>query len=145
MARARQLSKKQLAVIEDLFFGELNEGQVLEKHKVSRNVYTKWQRDELFTGEFEVRLAGLRRQSELIIARYTALAAAKLVGLTDSEQGETARKACLDIMSLPKLSGKKSGGVSNSKAGEEKPIEGSFTAAKASRVLAALSKAEGKK
>jgi hypothetical protein len=111
---------------------------------VSRHVYNKWQRDELFTDEFEARLAGVRRQSELIIARYTALAAAKLVGLTDSEQGETARKACLDIMSLPKLSGKKRGSASNSKAGEEKLIEGSFTAAKASKVLAALSEAKGR-
>lgn len=139
---AKQLSKRQLSVIEDLFSGELNEPEVLKKHKVSRHIYNRWQRDEVFTGEFELRLAGLRRQSELIIAGYAVLAAAKLVELTGSKEGETARKACLDIMSLPKLSGKKSGGASNSKESEEKLIEGSFTAAKASRVLAALSEAE---
>jgi len=37
------------------------------------------------------------------MAKYSQLAAAKLVQLTGSEKAETARKACLDIISLPKL------------------------------------------
>ena len=46
------------------------------------------------------RIAGAYRQSELILARYAPLAAAKLVELTESDNQETRRKACLDIISL---------------------------------------------
>jgi predicted DNA-binding protein YlxM (UPF0122 family) len=98
MPNGKTITKKQRAVIEDLFAGELDEQKILEKHKVSRRVYDKWLVDENFTEEFERRLKSAHRQSELIIARYAAIAAAKLVQLTESENQETARKACLDII-----------------------------------------------
>jgi hypothetical protein len=85
-------------VIEDLFAGQIDEQQVLAKHKVDRRLYDKWLADENFVGEFERRLKSAYRQSEMIIARYAAFAAAKLVQLTESENQETARKACLDII-----------------------------------------------
>ena len=87
--------------MEDLFGGELDEQEVLDKHKVSRNVYNKWLADGAFVDEFDRRVASVRRQGEFIIARYAPLAAAKLVQLTESKSQETARKACLDIISLP--------------------------------------------
>ena len=40
------------------------------------------------------------QRTRLIIARYAPLAASKLVQLTESENQETARKACLDIISM---------------------------------------------
>jgi len=95
-----QLSKRQLAVMDDLFSGQLDEPAVLDKHKVSRRLYDKWQACENFAAQYSRRMAMLNLQSELIIARYTGLAAAKLVGLTESENPETARKACMDIISL---------------------------------------------
>lgn len=98
MLNETKLTKKQLVVIEDLFAGELDEQQILEKHKVNRRLYDKWLADENFTVEFERRLKLAHRQSELIIARYATVAAAKLVQLTESENQETARKACLDII-----------------------------------------------
>lgn len=97
-----KLTKRQRAVIEELFAGALNEQQILEKHKISRRLYDKWLADENFIAEFECRLRSARRQGELIIARYAAFAAAKLVQLTESENQETARKACLDIIGLLK-------------------------------------------
>lgn len=102
MARRKQLGKRQFAVMDDIFAGQLDEQAVLDKYEVSRNVYNKWQTDEQFVREFDRRIAVLNRQGELIIARYAALAAAKLVALTESENQETARKACLDIISLPR-------------------------------------------
>jgi len=99
MGKRKNLTKKQLAVIEDLFAGELDEQAVLDKHKVSRNLYNRWLADERFAELFKERSARAYRQSELIIARYAPLAAAKLVQLTASESQETARKACLDIIS----------------------------------------------
>ncbi|MCX5638233.1 MAG: hypothetical protein NTX52_11165 [Planctomycetota bacterium] len=100
MPNVRMITKKQRAVIEDLFAGGASEQQVLARHRVSQRVYEKWQTDEFFLREFDFRLQRERRQSEMIIARYAAFAAAKLVQLTESENQETARKACLDILSM---------------------------------------------
>jgi len=92
------LTKRQLAVIEDLFAGELDEQTVLDKHKVSRRLYNKWLADDVFAGEFDRRIESAFRQSAALIARYAPFAAAKLVQLTESDKEETARKACLDIL-----------------------------------------------
>jgi len=94
----KQLSRQQLAVIEDLFAGESDEQAVLDKHGVSRSTFNKWLADERFARQFDERIASAYRQSDLILARYAPLAAAKLVELTASENQETARKACLDII-----------------------------------------------
>ena len=96
-----RLSKRQLAVVEDLFAGELDEQAVLDKHKVSRKLYEKWLADEHFNEAFNKLIARAHRQGLLIIARYAPLAASKLVQLTGSDSAETARKACLDIISMP--------------------------------------------
>jgi len=135
MARKKRLSKKQLAVIEEMFSEQLDEQQVLDKHKVSRNVYNKWLADSAFTDEFDRRTASARRQGELIIAKYASLAAAKLVQLTESKSQETARKACLDIISLP--SAKKPQGPSETEqAGEQQPQLSDETVSKLLAVLA---------
>lgn len=100
MSEAKQLSKRQLAVIEDLFAGELDEQAILDKHNVNRQLYSKWQNDDNFIEQFEKRIADAYRQSAVLIARYAPLAAAKLIQLTESDRAETARKACLDIISM---------------------------------------------
>ncbi len=93
------LTKRQLAVIDELFDGD-DEQAVLDKYKVSRRLYNKWLADDAFTGEFDRRIDAAFRQSAVLIARYAPLAAAKLVQLTESDKEETARKACLDIISM---------------------------------------------
>ena len=105
MPKVKQLSARQLAVIEDLFNGELGEQAVLDKYKVSRKLYDKWLASETFVEQFDRRIADAYRQSAALIARYAPLAASKLVQLTDCEKEETARKACLDIISFPSLAG----------------------------------------
>jgi hypothetical protein len=102
MPTAKNLTKRQCAVIEDLFAGLADEREVLAKHKIDRRLYDKWLTDENFTREFDRRLESARRQSDLIIARYATLAASKLALLTESENQETSRKACLDIIGLLK-------------------------------------------
>ena len=140
MAKKKRLSKKQLAVIEEMFSGELDEQQVLDKHKVSRNVYNRWLADENFCAEFDRRIDSAKRQGELIIAKYASLAAAKLVQLTESKSQETARKACLDIISLPPA--KKPQGPSETEpAGEQEQPQ--LSDETVSRLLAVL--AEEKK
>jgi len=133
----KRLSKKQLAVIEDLFAGELDEQAVLEKHRVSRNLYNRWLTDDRFIEQFNERIARAYRQSELIIARYAPLAAAKLVQLTECEKEETARKACLDILSFPTLAGR-SAAASTENAVSNAPESGQLSPQTASRLLAAL-------
>ena len=103
MPKEKQLTQIQLAVIEDLFAGELDEQTILDKHNVDRQLYSKWQNDDDFTEQFEKRIADAYRQSAVLIARYAPLAAAKLIQLTESDKAETARKACLDIISMPIL------------------------------------------
>ena len=97
----KHLTKRQLAVIDDLFAGEIEEKQILAKHKISMSVYRKWASETAFLDEIGFRIDSARRQGDFIIARYAPVAAAKLIQLTESEKEETARKACLDIISIP--------------------------------------------
>lgn len=107
MAEQKQLTKRQRSLLDDLFSADSDTEQVLKKHDVTTSVFNRWQADENFAAEFNNRIAVMYRQSELIIARYSTLAAAKLVQLTESKSQETARKACLDIIQPPKTMTKK--------------------------------------
>ena len=141
MARRKKLSKKQLTVIDDLFGGELDEQAVLEKHKVNRNIYNRWLADELFVSEFDSRVVSAHRQSVVLIAKYAPLAAAKLVQLTESDKEETARKACMDIISLPALLDKRIVQPGELQASEAK-LPQQLTEQAAGRLLAALAQIE---
>jgi len=140
MTKHKRLSKKQLAVVEDLFNGELDEEAVLDKNKVSRNLFNRWRGDENFIGQLESRIAAAHRQSAALIAKYAPLAAAKLVRLTESEKAETARRACLDIISFPLLAGKKA--LSPAESQTEDPDESDqpvqFSEQLAAKLLAVL-------
>lgn len=100
MTTAKQLSKRQLAVIDDIFDGGLEEPEILKKHKLSRRLYDKWLADGAFNGHCDRRMAWEHRRSKLTLARNARSAASRLVHLTGSTTPETARKACLDIISM---------------------------------------------
>ena len=100
MTNAKPLSTKQFTVMEDLFEGELEEKVILEKNNLSRKLYDKWLADEDFIDRLNKRLAWEHRRSEFMLARYTRVAVSSLVRLTDCNKPETARKACLDIISM---------------------------------------------
>lgn len=95
------LTKRQTAVLDDLFSGQMDEEHMLQKHKLSLKVYQRWLSQKQFAENFAFRIQASRRQGQLIVAKFIPAAAAKLVELTTSEKEETARKACLDIMSMP--------------------------------------------
>ena len=99
--KKNDLTPRQLAVLDDLFSGQMSEVEVLKKHNISLKVYQKWIGQEQFSGQFSFRIDSARRQGKLIVARFIPAAAAKLVELTGSDKEETSRKACLDIMSIP--------------------------------------------
>lgn len=90
-----------------MFTGEMDTEAILTKHNVARKLYNKWLGDENFKAEFTRRIEWLNLHSQAMIARYASLAAARLVALTDSENQETRRKACLDIISLPRINAHK--------------------------------------
>jgi hypothetical protein len=133
MGKYKYLNPKQLAVLDDLFNSDLDEQGVLDKHGVRRSTYENWLANELFAGRFNRYVDNVRRRSELLIAKYRCLAAAKLVELTASEKGETARKACLDIISQPKIKTETEVPEKDSDKQAEQ-----LTGAQASRILAVL-------
>ena len=99
----KYLNQRQLAVLDDLFNSELDEQGVLDKHQVRRSTYERWLDDELFSERFNRYIHRIRRRSEVLIAKYRCLAAVKLIELTTSDKPETARRACLAIISQPKI------------------------------------------
>lgn len=98
MAKAKQLTRRQSALIEDLFASDKEEQEVLDKHNVSRRLYCRWLADEAFAEQLNRQVAVAYRRSRLLIARQAPTVASTLVGLTTCEKEETARKACLDII-----------------------------------------------
>ncbi len=103
MRKKNTLTKRQIAVIEDLFAGELDEHAVLKKHNVNAKLYNKWQDEYAFIEHLEKRIAAAHRLGAALIARCAPIAAAKLVELTQCKKEETARKACLDIIAMQPL------------------------------------------
>ncbi len=100
MTNAKALSARQLAVIEDLFEGELEEQAIMEKHKLSRKLFNKWLADEALTSQLDRRKVWEYRRSEFMLARFARVAVSNLVQLTDCKTSETARKACIDIITM---------------------------------------------
>jgi len=144
MGRRKYLSKKQLAVLEDLFSSELDEQAVLEKHKVRQSTYDRWLANKIFAERFKQCVNGLMRRSELLMAKYSQLAAAKLVELTASGKEETARRACLDIISLPKITSSRPAEAEKAKKDSDQQAR-QLSAATASRLLAALAEEKREK
>jgi hypothetical protein len=99
MSEEKQLSAKQLAVIDDLFEGE-QEQEILEKHNLSRKLYNNWLADESFNRQLDRRAEWEYRRGEFMLARKAQQAVSNLMDLTKSQQQETARKACLDIITI---------------------------------------------
>lgn len=135
MAKEKQLTKRQRSLLDGLFSADSDTEQVLKKHDVTTSVFNRWQADENFAAEFNNRIAVMYRQSELIIARYSTLAAAKLVQLTESKSQETARKACLDIIQPPKTMTKKQ---STTQPDDQPDDQVKISSENASKILAVL-------
>ena len=130
------LNKRQLAVINDLFSGNLDQDAVLKKHKLSRNIFQKWMTDKKFAKAFHDHSNIAFRQSEMILARYAPLAAARLVELASNGTGETARKACLDIISTHSQFANQQDPAEQDEAQAEQPPQ--FSNETASKLLAIL-------
>jgi hypothetical protein len=100
MSKAKPLSIKQLAVIDDLFEGRMEEPDMLEKHNISRKLYDRWLADEDFNDHLDRRMVWEYRRCEFMLAHYARVAASNLVRLTDCKSEEAARKSCIDIITM---------------------------------------------
>ena len=100
MAKAKALSSRQLAVIEDLFAGDIKEQDILERHKLSRKLYYKWIADEAFNARLDWRIRWEYRKSAFKLARSVPEAMSELMELAKSKKTEAARKACIDIITM---------------------------------------------
>jgi len=136
MSEEKPLSAKQLAVIEDLFEGK-KEQEILEKHKLRRKLYEKWLADEGFNRRLDRCAEWEYRKSAFKLARSARDAVSKLAGLTESKQAETARKACVDLITI---SANRSAGGSATKADNPAPPPESpnFSPETAGKLLALL-------
>ena len=99
MAKAKGLSAKQLDVIEDLFAGK-KEKEILKTHKISRKIYDKWLADEAFNTRLDWCIQWEYRKSAFKLARSVPEAMSELMELAKSKKTETARKACIDIITM---------------------------------------------
>jgi predicted DNA-binding protein YlxM (UPF0122 family) len=100
MSKQKHLTKKQLAVIDDLFESDLKESEILKKYKVSRTLYNRWLADEKFIKEFDNRIAAAYKRNVACIAVNTSKAINTLLTMIDADKGELTRKACLDLIEL---------------------------------------------
>lgn len=137
MGKYKYLSSLQLKILDDLFNSELDEQAVLEKHRVRRSTYERWLEDEVFSERLGRYINGMKRRSDIMMAKYRCLAAAKLVELTTSEKPETSRRACLDIISAQRAADDLEKNVKES----DKKIE-KISDETASRLLAAMANEE---
>jgi hypothetical protein len=132
------VTRRQSAVLQDMLDGELDEREILEKHRVSQKTFNRWLSGDAFMAELNRRLQWLNLQSEVVITRYKTLAAARLVHLTESENQETARKACLDIINLPNRSDIPPKQPNNEPKVTQQPEYDELSPETCSRLLAAL-------
>ena len=96
------LTEQQLIVLDELFETGGDETAVLKRYDISRKLWHQWLADKDFADEIAYRMNASKRQSRIILSKYSPFAASKLIELCGSENHETARKAALDIINLQK-------------------------------------------
>jgi len=142
MNERKKLTARQRAVMEELITGELDRPQILRKHRIKAETLERWLAEPHFRAELDRRIEWLCRRSDLIIARYKSVAAARLIELTNCDNYETARKACLDIINLARPADSPAGPVAEQAGAEQ--AEEPISAETAARLLAALADEEQK-
>src|SRR4030042_3128582 len=98
----QKLTKMQKNVLSELFNGKI-ESEILESTKISPGLYRNWLRSDVWKKAFAERMEACQRQAQLMLSNFLVTATIKLIGLTESNNEETARKACLDILEMKSL------------------------------------------
>ncbi len=142
MAKTTKLSKRQRSVIDELFVKENDEQKVLDNYKVSRSTFEKWQNEPAFIECIDSLIAIAHRRYAITIANNAQKAAKRLMELAKKGEGETSRKACLDIISLNNSAGARP--IPANKQEPENPSNmPQLSAATAAKLLAVLAEEAG--
>ena len=96
----RSLTSRQRQFLDALFSGDGDEAAVLQALGIMERTYRRWLGQRAFLEELACRVCSTRRRWQLLLARYSPTAAARLIDLTAGDKPETARKACLDVLTL---------------------------------------------
>ena len=99
MTKPKKLTRRQLALQERLFDSDAAEPDVLKECNIEPKLFNRWLTEPAFIEQFDKCMAAAHRRSTLHLARSAQKAASKLVALSEKGEGETTRKACLDIIS----------------------------------------------
>lgn len=139
MTKPKPLTRQQLAVLDELFADEPDDKAILERYRVSPKLYNKWLTEPAFVEQLDKHMMAAHRRSALHLARSAPNAASRLVALSEQDKGETARKACLDIISPPWLADRS--GPTQKAAPDNPADDPPLSQETASRLLAALAEA----
>ncbi len=112
---------------------------MLKKHSVSTDDYRKWLEQEAFIAEIQFLMDSARRLEMFRIACYAPEAAKSLLALTTCEKPEVARRACLDILTMPQTLA--DGG---DKASDKGTIEPHIDTPTAAKILQAMAQVQRK-
>ena len=140
MAKVKKLTRRQNALIEDLFTHDEEEQVLLDKHNVSSRLYCRWLVDEAFAEQLDRQVKVAYHRSKLLLARKAVLVASRLVDLTGCDKKETARKACLDIICTTGSIGQTSAAATPERRSEDSM---SISPQAAGRLLAAIAQEDG--
>ncbi len=92
------VSKKYQKIIDKWIKNDGDETELTKKYHISYKKWANLLRDKYTINAIEGRVELAKRKSQLLKAKYLPLATAKLIELCNSENNETSRKACVDLI-----------------------------------------------
>jgi hypothetical protein len=132
------LTKKNIKIIDEWVRNEVDESELIEKYRISYKKLSKLLNYKQTKEEIEGRVEAAKKRSQLLLSKYLPLAMAKLIEQCNSENSETSRKACMDILAIPH-------GKETSEKPEEKTKEPKLDYETATKVWAVLAESRKKR
>jgi len=134
----KKLTAKQLSVIESLFETDGDDAEVIAKNGISARLFRKWLGEKAFADELAFKAGWEQKKSLILLAKYIPFAATRLIELCHSEKEETARKACLDILSMPRENLQNSSSKGDEQNENENPLPAELSQQTCSKLLEVL-------
>lgn len=104
-----KITKRHRAVAEALYIERLRPEQVHSRFRVTPKTLARWQADPDFRALMAEIEAEHRERARRVFVTFAETAAVRLVKVTDTENPETVRKACLDVLARADLGGRPGG------------------------------------
>ncbi|MEN6384432.1 MAG: hypothetical protein ABFD79_04475 [Phycisphaerales bacterium] len=95
-------SRNQLKMIKKWIKNEGDDTKLPKRFKICHTKWGKLLNTKKIRDEIEGRIEVAKKRSQLLMVKYLPLATAKLIELCNSENNETSRKACVDILTVHK-------------------------------------------